>query len=181
MKIQSVRSVPLLATVLAACFSLSVSRGAVVPRVADKAPMITGKDQQGKTWSLADHLKQHAVLLYFYPKDDTKGCTIEACGFRDRMSELTRDNVEVVGVSFDNEDSHQKFIARHNLNFTLLADTDGKIAEAYGAKMPDRNMARRVSFLIDKDGTIKHVTDTGSAETHLAEMKEAVGKLKKTS
>jgi peroxiredoxin Q/BCP len=97
------------------------------------------------------------------------------------MSELTKDNVEVVGVSFDNEDSHQKFIAKHNLNFTLLADTDGKIAAAYGAKMADKNMARRVSFLIDKDGTITHVTDTGNAETHLAEMKEAVGKLKKAS
>jgi peroxiredoxin Q/BCP len=171
----------LLAAALAACFSVSSTFAADVPKVGDKAPIISGKDQQGKTWNLADHLKKHAVLLYFYPKDDTKGCTIEACGFRDRMSELTKDNVEVVGVSFDNEDSHQKFIAKHNLNFTLLADTDGKIAAAYGAKMADKNMARRVSFLIDKDGTITHVTDTGNAETHLAEMKEAVGKLKKAS
>jgi thioredoxin-dependent peroxiredoxin len=181
MKINCIRSVPLLAAALAACFSVSSLLAADAPKVGDKAPMIAGKDQEGKTWNLADHLKKHAVLLYFYPKDDTKGCTIEACGFRDRMSELTKDNVEVVGVSFDNEDSHQKFIAKHNLNFTLLADTDGKIAEAYGARMADKNMARRVSFLIDKDGTIKHVTDTGNAETHLAEMKEAVGKLKKAS
>src|SRR5690242_1738308 len=181
MKIRCHRSVPLLAVALAACLSISSLFAADSPKVGDKAPMITGKDQQGKSWSLADHLKKHAVLLYFYPKDDSKGCTIEACGFRDRMSELTKDNVEVVGVSFDNEDSHQKFIAKLNLNFTLHADTDGKIAETYGAKMPDKNMPRRVSFLIDKDGTIKHVTDTGNAETHLAEMKEAVEKLKKTS
>ena len=181
MKINCIRSVPLLATALAACFSISSLLAADVPKAGDKAPMVTGKDQNGKTWNLGDHLKQHAVLLYFYPKDDTKGCTIEACGFRDRMSDLTKENVEVVGVSFDNEDSHQKFIAKHNMNFTLLADTDGKIADAYGAKMADKNMARRVSFLVDKDGTIKHVTDTGNAETHLAEMKEAVGKLKKTS
>jgi peroxiredoxin Q/BCP len=181
MKIHPHRSIPLLATALAACFSLVSLLAADVPKVGDQAPLISGKDQQGHNWNLADHLKKHAVLLYFYPKDDTKGCTLEACGFRDRMSELTKDDVEVVGVSFDNEDSHQKFIAKHNLNFTLLADTEGKIAEAYGAKMPDKNLARRVSFLIDKGGTIKHVTDTGNAETHLAEMKEAVGKLKKTS
>ena len=142
--------------------------------------MIEAKDQNGKTWTLADHLNKHAVLLYFYPKDDTRGCTIEACGFRDRMTELKKDNVEVVGVSFDDAESHKKFIEKNNLNFTLLVDTGGKIAQAYGAKMADKNMARRVSFLIDKDGIIKHVTDTGNAETHLAEMKEAVEKLKKS-
>ncbi len=179
MKIACVRPIPLVAAAFAACLSFSNLQAAEPPKVGDKAPAIEGKDQNGKTWKLADHLGKHAVLLYFYPKDDTKGCTIEACGFRDRMSELKQDQVEVVGVSFDNEESHQKFISKNNLNFTLLADTDGKIAEAYGAKMPDKNMARRVSFLIDKDGAIQHVTDTGNAQVHLTEMKDAVEKLKK--
>ena len=118
--------------------------------------------------------------MYFYPKDDTKGCTKEACGFRDQMADLKKENVKVVGVSFDDGDSHQKFISKYNLNFPLLADTDGKIAEAYGVKMADKNMARRVSFLIGEDGKIKHITDSGNADVHLAEMKKAVGKLKKS-
>lgn len=149
------------------------------PAVGEKAPLIEGKDQNGQTFKLADLIGKKVVLLYFYPKDDTKGCTLQACGLRDRMGDLKKDNVEVVGVSFDNAASHQKFIANHNLNFTLLADTDGKIADAYGVRMKDRNMARRASFLIGLDGKIAHVTDTPSAEKHLAEMKDAVAKIKK--
>ena len=117
------------------------------------------------------------VLLYFYPEDDTPGCTKEACGFCDRMAEQKKDKVEVIGVSFDSSASHQKFIAKYNLNFPLLADTDGKIADAYGVRMTVRAMARRVSFLIGLDGKIAHVTDTPSADMHLSEMEEAVAKL----
>ncbi|HHY85853.1 MAG TPA: peroxiredoxin [Verrucomicrobia bacterium] len=149
------------------------------PKVGDKAPLVEGKDQDGKTWKLADEIGKNVVLLYFYPKDDTPGCTREACGFRDSMSDLQSKGVKVVGVSFDTADSHKAFIAKHNLNFPLLADTDGKIADAYGARMPDRQMARRVSFLIGKDGRILHVTDAPSADTHLGEMKTAVEKLEK--
>ncbi|MEY2409738.1 MAG: thioredoxin-dependent peroxiredoxin [Verrucomicrobiota bacterium] len=150
------------------------------PKVGDKAPAVTGKDQEGKTWKLSDRAGKKIVLLYFYPKDETPGCTKEACGLRDRMEDLKKDNVEVVGVSFDSAESHQKFIATHQLNFTLLADTDGKIADAYGVRRePGKNMARRASFLIDQHGKIVHVTDTPSADTHLAEMKEAVSKVAK--
>jgi peroxiredoxin Q/BCP len=79
--------------------------------------------------------------------------------------------VVVVGVSFDSAESHKKFIEKHSLDFTLLADTEGKIADASGVRMPGKNMARRASFLIGKDGTIAHVTDAPSADVHLAEMK----------
>jgi peroxiredoxin Q/BCP len=151
---------------------------AATPAVGDKAPLVEGKDQNDKTWKLAGHIGQKNVLLYFYPKDDTPGCTKEACGLRDQMSDLKAADVEVVGVSFDSAESHRSFIEKHSLNFTLLADTDGKITEAYGAKREGRNMARRVSFLINKQGIITHVTDTGSADVHLTEMKEAVAKLK---
>jgi peroxiredoxin Q/BCP len=95
------------------------------------------------------------------------------------MGDLKKDGVDVVGVSFDNLTSHQAFIAKYTLNFPLLADTDGKIADAYGARMPGKHMARRVSFLIGLDGKIVHVTDVPSADTHLSEMKEAIAGLAK--
>jgi len=150
------------------------------PKAGDPAPLVEGKDQDGKTWKLADRVGKNVVLLYFYPKDDTPGCTKQACGLRDRMGDLKKDNVEVIGVSFDSAESHQKFREKHNLNFTLLADADGKIADAFGVRRePGRNMARRASFLIGLDGKIAHVTDVPSADTHLNEMKDAIGKLAK--
>lgn len=142
--------------------------------------MIDGKNQDGQSWKLNDALGKKNVLLYFYPKDNTPGCTKEACGLRDRMADLTKENVQIIGVSFDSAESHQKFIKEYNLNFPLLADTDGKIADAYGVrKEAGKNIARRVSFLIGKDGKIKHVTDSASADVHLAEMKDAVANLAK--
>ena len=164
---------------VAALTSKIIAADAATPKVGDKAPSFEGIDQDGKAFKLADHLGKHAVLLYFYPKDNTPGCTKEACGFRDRIGDLKKDNVEVVGVSMDNAESHKKFIADQNLNFTLLADTDGKITDLYGARMQGRNMSRRVSFLIGKDGKIAHVTDAPSADTHLNEMKDAVSQLAK--
>jgi len=92
---------------------------------------------------------------------------------------LKKANVEVVGVSFDSAESHLKFIANHSLGFTLLADTDGKIADAYGVRMAGKSMARRVSFLIGTDGRILHITDSPKADDHLTEMTAAVAKLKK--
>jgi peroxiredoxin Q/BCP len=167
-----------LVSIIALSVSLGLAAGAATPKAGDKAPPVEGKDQDGKTWKLSDHAGKSVVLLYFYPKDDTPGCTKQACGLRDRMADLKKDKVEVVGVSFDSSESHQKFIAKHNLNFTLLADTDGKIADAYGVRREaGRNMARRASFLIGKDGKIVHVTDVPSADVHLAEMKDAVAKL----
>jgi peroxiredoxin Q/BCP len=170
--------------VLAAALTLShAAEGdkAKTPKVGETAPAIEGKDQNGKAWKLSDYAGKKAVLLYFYPKDDTPGCTKQACGLRDQMSDLQKENVEVVGVSFDSAESHQKFREKHNLNFTLLADTEGRIADAYGVRRgAGAKMARRASFLISKDGKIKHVTDTPSADTHLAEMKEAVSKLQKS-
>lgn len=150
-----------------------------LPKVGDAAPDVTGKNQDGKTWKLASFSGKKIVLLYFYPKDDTPGCTKQACGLRDRMADFKKDKVEVVGVSFDTDQSHKDFIAKHKLNFPLLADTDGKIADAFGVRVPNGNKARRVSFLIGLDGKIAHVTDSPQADVHLSEMKEAVEKLKK--
>src|ERR1700742_1557856 len=112
-----------------------------MPKVGDKAPLVEGKDQDGKDWKLSDDVGKKVLLLYFYPKDDTPGCTKEACGFRDSIDALKQDNVEVIGVSFDSGDSHLKFITKYKLNFPLLADSDGKIADTYGVRMAGRSMA----------------------------------------
>jgi len=169
------------AAALVALLSLpsAVAQTASTPKVGDTAPLIEGKNQDGKDWKLSDDVGKKVVLLYFYPKDDTKGCTKEACGLRDHMGDLTKGNVEVIGVSFDSTESHQAFISKYALNFPLLADTDGKIADAYGVRMSGKSMARRVSFLIGLDGKIIHVTDSPSADVHLTEMQEAVAKLAK--
>ena len=159
---------------------LATATFAAAPKAGDAAPLFTGQDQDGKTVKLADLVGKKVVLLYFYPKDNTPGCTKEACGFRDRMGELHKDNVEVIGVSFDSADSHKQFIAQYHLNFPLLADPEGKIADAYGVRMEGKNMARRVSFLIGLDGKIVHVTDSSNPDVHFSEMKNAIAGLKKT-
>ena len=153
---------------------------AAMPKVGDTAPLFEGQNQDGKTFSLAGLIGKKIVLLYFYPKDFTGGCTKEACGFRDRMGELQTNNVAVVGVSHDSVESHKKFTDVYKLNFTLVADPDGKIIAAYDAKLPVVSMAKRVSFLIGLDGKIVHVTDSGNPDIHFNEMKDAVAGLKKS-
>ena len=166
----------LTAVLLLTC--LATSRAAETPKAGDKAPAFSSQDQDGKTVTLADFAGKQSVLLYFYPKDMTPGCTKQACGFRDQMDALKKDGVVVLGVSRDDAASHKKFIAAHGLTFALLVDTDGKITEAYGAEMTGKSLSRRVSFLINKQGKVVHVTDSPSADKHLAEMKEALAKLK---
>jgi peroxiredoxin Q/BCP len=163
------------ATLLGLCVS---AFAAPTPKVGDKPPAIEAKDQDGKSFVLADHLGKHIVLLYFYPKDETPGCTKQACGLRDRMGELEKDGVVVFGVSRDDAASHAKFRAKFNLNFPLLVDTDGKLTEAFGSPMEGRPLSRRVSFLIGLDGKIAAVTDHRDAQVHLDEMKSAIAKLK---
>lgn len=167
---------------LGVSLALSLSLPAVfgeAPKVGEKAPLVEARDQDGNAWKLADHAVKKVVLLYFYPKDDTPGCTKQACGLRDRMGDLEKDGVAVVGISRDDAASHQKFREKFKINFPLLVDTDGKLTEAFGAAMEGRPMSRRVSFLIAKDGKIAHVTDNRDAQVHLDEMKEAIARLAK--
>ena len=144
----------------------------------DDAPRFSGRDQDGHKWRLADHIRKSTVLLYFYPKDDTAGCTAEACGLRDSMVELKQMGLDVAGVSFDDKDSHKKFIFKYNLDFPLLADTHGAIADAYGARMGDKEMDRRVSFLIGMDGKIVHITDSPNPAVHLKELADALARMR---
>jgi len=168
----------LLAMVLSALVTgLSTAADSSLPAVGSVAPDVSGTDQDGHSWKLSDLKGQSAVILYFYPKDDTPGCTKEACGFRDQMDVLKSSGVEVVGVSFDTAAQHKEFTRRYDLNFILLADTAGEIADAFGVRSGDAKVARRVSFLIDKDGVIRHITDSPDPGRHLQEMKDAAKKL----
>ncbi len=143
-----------------------------------KAPDFTAKDQDGNTVSLSQFLGKK-VVLYFYPKDDTPGCTAEACDFRDNYQGLTSKGIVVLGVSVDDEKSHQKFVTKHSLPFTLLADTDKKIVEAYGV-WGEKNMygkkymgTNRTTFLIDETGSILHIikkVDTKNSTAQVLEL-----------
>jgi len=175
---KTIRNSFALLSALAFAFAAQSVAAAGSPKVGDKAPRVSGVDQDGNKWKLAGEIGKNVVLLYFYPKDDTPGCTKEACGLRDRLGDFKAQGVDVIGVSFDSVDSHKHFVFKHGLNFPLIADTSGKIADAYGARMgPDKKMARRVSFLIGLDGKIVHVTDSPNPDVHLEEMQRAIKNL----
>ena len=126
--------------------------------VGHLAPEFELPDQTGQLHSLEDYRDQW-VVLYFYPKDETPGCTTQACEFRDNIFAFKKINAQILGVSLDDVESHQKFAENHNLPFPLLADTEGQAAEAYGVKtrMLGIKVAKRQTFLIRPDGTIaKH-------------------------
>ncbi len=144
----------------------------------DAAPDFTVKDENGEDVKLSDFRGQK-VVLYFYPKDDTPGCTKEACSFRDNFSTLTGENIKILGISADNERSHQKFIAKFDLPFTLLADTDHAVADAYGSYGEKQFMGKtyngvlRKTFLIDEGGKIKKIFDKVKVEEHADEVLKA--------
>jgi peroxiredoxin Q/BCP len=146
----------------------------------DKAPNFKGKDQNGNVVKLAD-LKGKRFVLYFYPKDDTPGCTKEACSFRDNFGVFDSKGITVLGVSIDDERSHQKFIAKYELPFDLIADTDKKIVEAYGV-WGEKSMygkkymgTLRKTFLIDEKGKIVKIFDKVKVAEHADEVLAAFG------
>lgn len=132
-------------------------------------------DQNGQFHSLADY-RGKKVLLYFYPKDDTPGCTVEACSFRDRLNELKAHGVQVLGVSVDDMMSHKKFAEKYQLNFPLLADVDKKVVHAYGvwgerSFMGKKYMGiQRDSFLIDENGVVVKHYENVKPSTHVDEV-----------
>ncbi|HPE44017.1 MAG TPA: thioredoxin-dependent thiol peroxidase [Bacteroidales bacterium] len=137
----------------------------------DKAPDFTGKDQQGKVVSL-DDFKGKKLVLYFYPKDDTPGCTKEACNLRDNYADLLDKGFALLGVSPDTEDSHQKFISKYELPFPLLSDPELKIIKAFGA-WGEKNMygrkyegLLRTTFIINEEGIIEKVIKKVKTDDH---------------
>ncbi len=147
----------------------------VMPQEGTKAPSFTLKDTNGKEVKLSD-FKGKKVVLYFYPRDDTPGCTVEACEFRDAKAQFTKKGAVVLGVSKDDEVSHQKFVKKYDLNFTLLSDPDHKVIEKYGAWAEKSLYGKkfmgivRSTFVIDEDGTILKAFPKVSPEGHAKEI-----------
>ena len=144
----------------------------------DKAPNFTAKDQDGNAISLSD-FKGKKVILYFYPQDNTPTCTKEACNFRDNYQSLLGKGFQVIGVSFDTEKSHQKFIKKFSLPFPLVADPERKIIEAYGVWGEKTLFGRnymgtlRTTFIIDENGKIEHIihkVDSGNASQQVLDL-----------
>ncbi len=141
----------------------------------DKAPDFKGTDQDGKSVSLND-FKGSKLVLYFYPKDSTPGCTSQACNLRDNYDILRKNGYKVLGVSADSEKSHQKFIEKNNLPFPLLSDTGKEVLKAYGVWGPKKFMGRefdgihRTTFVIDENGKITEVIDKVKTKDHTAQI-----------
>ncbi len=146
----------------------------------DNAPEFTAKNQDGKEINLSD-LKGKKVILYFYPKDNTPGCTNEACNLRDNYSELTNRGFEVIGVTPASEQSHTKFIGKYNLTFNLISDTDKSILNKYGAWGLKKNYGKeyegvlRTTYVIDENGKIEAVFKKVETKNHTEQILAALG------
>jgi len=156
----------------------SVSMAGDLPKIGQAAPSFSLQDQNGKTHRLADYSGQWLVL-YFYPKDDTPGCTKEACSFRDDLQQLEKLGAKVVGISVDDTGSHAKFAEKYHLPFPLLADTDARVAESYGAlnNLLVIKIARRYTFLIDPRGKIAKSYQSVDTSRHSLEIIEDLQRL----
>lgn len=139
-------------------------------QIGDKAPEILGNNEKGEEIRLSDY-KGKKIVLYFYPKDSTSGCTAQACNLRDNYSELCKAGYEVIGVSVDGEKSHQKFIEKNNLPFTLIADTEKKLVEQFGVWGEKSMYGRkymgtfRTTFIINEEGVIERIITPKEVKT----------------
>ena len=139
--------------------------------IGDPAPDVTARRRDGSTVKLSDLRGRH-VLVYFYPKDDTPGCTAEACGLNDNLTSLTESGADVIGVSTDSWESHQRFANKYGLEFALASDSDSSIRKAYGVgkMLGILPVTQRVSFLVGPDGTVVQVWPSVKAADHAAEV-----------
>ena len=149
---------------------------ATMPQQGQQLPDVEFVNEGGEKLSAGD-LEGEKTVLYFYPKDDTPGCTKEACAFRDRMSDYERAAIRVYGVSLDSPESHRRFREKYNLNFPLLTDEGGRAADALGVLRESRKSANRVTFLLDSNGRIARVYPEVSPETHADEILEDAASL----
>jgi peroxiredoxin Q/BCP len=161
-------------------FSTAQETKPIKLKVGDKAPEFQGRTDEDKPWKSKAHVGKNILVVYFYPKDMTPGCTKQACNYRDMQKEFADKDVEVIGVSGDTVESHQKFKETEDLNFTLLADPEGKIAKAFGVpvKSVGANLfASRWTFVIDRDGKIAHKDEKVDAAKDTATVLKVVEKL----
>jgi peroxiredoxin Q/BCP len=157
---------------------LDLLDGTPTLKPGDRAPEFELPDAQGKTTRLADFRGKKPVVVYFYPKDDTPGCTKESCAFRDQYEDFTAAGAEVIGISSDSAESHAKFASKYKLPFTLLSDRGGAVRKAYGVPATLGLLPGRVTYVIDREGTIRHVfTSQFRATQHVEEAKAALRSL----
>lgn len=168
----------IVAAFICVLFFRSISFAGNVPKPGDEAPAFSLPDANLKTHQLADYAGKWLVL-YFYPKNDTPGCTKEACAFRDDLFQLEKLDAKVVGVSVDDSDSHAKFAKKYNLPFPLLSDKDGKVADSYGAltNLGLIKIAKRYTYLIDPSGKIAKVYLSVDTSRHSQEIIDDLKKL----
>jgi thioredoxin-dependent peroxiredoxin len=147
-------------------------------QAGDRAPDFTAVAHDGQQVSLAEFLGKSVVVLYFYPKDETPGCTKQACAFRDAYEDFVKAGAAVIGVSGDSPESHQAFADGHRLPFLLLADRDGALRKSFGVPKTLGVLPGRVTYVIDRDGIVRHVFNSQfQAERHVTEALEIVRKL----
>lgn len=166
-----------LTAALTACLAATVLSAGEVPQTGQQAPNFKLPSQDGTEHGLKD-FKGKYVVLYFYPKDMTQGCTIEAHGFQNDLAKYDAANAVILGVSVDSVDSHKQFCAKDSLTFKLLSDTEKKTTEAYGS-LNERGMASRNTFLIGPDGKIVKVWTAVKPQHHSEEVLAALGEVKK--
>jgi peroxiredoxin Q/BCP len=150
--------------------------------VGDKSPDFTLPSSSGGMVTLSEltQSKKRTVVVFFYPKDDTPGCTAEACGFRDRYEDFARAGAEVIGISSDSAVSHRRFIGNHKLPMTLLTDADGTVREAFGVRPTLGILPGRATFVLDRDGVVRHVFVSQLRITsHVQQALEVVRRLEK--
>ena len=149
-------------------------------KVGDKAPDFTLPSQMGDNVTLSEFLGKKAIILYFYPKDESPGCTREACSFRDSYDVFTDLGAEVLGVSSQSVESHKSFATHHGLPFLLLSDADGKVRQLYGVSATMGVIPGRVTFIIDKKGVVRHVFSSQfQPEKHIEEALKILKELEK--
>jgi peroxiredoxin Q/BCP len=151
-------------------------------KVGDKAPDFTLPSQSGAPVRLSDRIGERVVVLYFYPKDDTRGCTAEACAFRDSYEVFAEAGAEVIGVSSDSVDRHAAFSGKYNLPFTLLSDAGGKVRKTtYQVPATLGVIPGRVTYVIDRDGVVRHVfSSMTNIDRHVKDALEVVRQLQAT-
>ena len=188
-----------LSLALMSCGAVVMGDDVIDLKEGDAAPEFEAEGDDGKAWTSSDHVGKKIVVVYFYPADMTGGCTKQACGFRDNLSKLKDEGVEVVGVSGDSVRNHQLFKKAHELTFTLLADTEGKVAEAFGVPITREEKsvkatidgkeetltrsitAKRWTFIIGRDGRIASKNTSVVAAEDSKAILETLAKLKKNA
>jgi len=149
-------------------------------KVGDKAPDFTLPSQMGDNVTLSEYVGKKNIILYFYPKDESPGCTKEACSFRDSYVELTNLGAEVIGVSAQGVESHKSFATHYGLPFILLSDEDNKVRKLYGVPSTMGIIPGRVTYIIDKQGIVRHIFSSQiQAEQHVEEAKRMLEELEK--